>query len=124
MDHVRLASLTGDRAVLIPKPGARGVSSVVNEAHRERVAAELSRLVGRRVRVELMQQAGEAPHAAGPARAEGESSPATASRAGGGRDEVLSLPLVRDVLAVFPDAMVVEVGDGPRGDEDETGDET
>lgn len=115
MDHVRLASLErgeGGRAVLVPRPGARGVASVVGEAHRERVASELSRLVGRRVRVELATPDSQT--------ANRQAAPASVDKSTGasrpGRDDVLALPLVRDVLAVFPDALVVEVGEEPEGE--------
>jgi len=100
VDDLRLSSLDAERGVcvLAPKIANRDLTRVANPRQRERLAQELSDLTETRFRVEL--------EAAAPAP---QSDPVGTRQApiGGDRQKAMSLPLVRDVLGAFPEAVLI-----------------
>ena len=74
-----------------------------NDRHRSRLAAELVKITGARLRVDIHDPAGEAPPQV--------DEPAAQSTRDTGRinrQDALDLPLVRDVMDAFPDSMIVD----------------
>jgi DNA polymerase-3 subunit gamma/tau len=101
VDKVTLAKLDAEQGVCVlePRTGQRDITRFAGQRQRDRLALELTKLTAKRFRVEL---------ASSPADT---SAPAT-EEAGGNRAQdrrkALGLPLVRDVLDVFPDAVLID----------------
>ena len=103
VDKVALARLDAEQGVCVlePRRGQREIAAFAGPRQRERLALELTKLTARRFRVELSEpaspmaepEAGERPGA--PARLD--------------RERAMAIPLVRDVLEVFPDAVLVDM---------------
>jgi DNA polymerase-3 subunit gamma/tau len=113
MSDLALRRVTGNEAVLTPLPGQRHVAAFATPDRLAPAAEEMSKLIGRRMRLRVE------------VAAEGHASSASAD--GGARDDAesrrraLELPLVRHVLETFPDAAVIgihnENGSDVNGDE-------
>ena len=129
MDHFRLAridvSSSPGFAELTPATAiASGLKHVATAPRLKRVADTLTQLIGRPMRVEL-----EAGGASGPVvhpdnRTQEDADQRDSKVAGGAgidRRDALSLPLVRDVFEVFPDAMLVDARRVDPSESDQSG---
>ena len=102
VDRIELADLDAATGVcrVRPRRGHRDIAGFVTPKQCERLAAELTKLTARRCRVELVEV----------------SRPATPSEPGqapkgstrGERQKALDLPLVKDVIDVFPEAVLMD----------------
>jgi len=104
VDKVTLAKLDAEQGlcVLQPREGQRDIAGFAGPRQRDRLALELTKLTAKRFRVELANA--PTPDASGHASAPG-------GKAASGRldrQHAMGLPLVRDVLDVFPDAVLVD----------------
>ncbi|MEM9883958.1 MAG: hypothetical protein AAF800_13685, partial [Planctomycetota bacterium] len=112
MDHFRLATLDTDAvpavAHLRPTTGfVGGVHHVATGPRLRRVGDTLTQLLGRPVRVEAAEA--KPPEASTPHPDAGlKPAPANGRADAVDRREALGLPLVRDVLEVFPDASLID----------------
>ncbi|MEM6459932.1 MAG: hypothetical protein AAF710_11140, partial [Planctomycetota bacterium] len=112
MDHFRLATLDTDAAPAVahlrPTTGfVGGVHHVATGPRLQRVGDTLTQLLGRPVRVEAAEA--KPPEASTPHPDAGpEPAPVNGRADAVDRREALGLPLVRDVLEVFPDASLID----------------
>jgi hypothetical protein len=113
LDHFELRSLDHGSmpavATLAPKSDAGNIARFATPPRLERLGQHLTRLSGRPVRVDLV--AGTSVRQNEPTPDAGASPAGAAHREGRGgidRREALNLPLVRDALEVFPDAILVD----------------
>ncbi len=102
LEWLRLGEVREDVVVVHSLPGRREVLAGVTQRHREELGRAFSEVLGRRVRVELT------PPPAKP-DVEGEDGPGESRRGPSRLDqrEAMGLPLVQEVLRVFPDARIV-----------------
>jgi len=104
VDQVTLGNIDRDHGLVTirPKPGQRDIARFVGPRQRDRLAGELTKLLGRPIRVEL-----DAPTA--PSQdatpTEGERKPGSSMT---DRQRAIGLPLVKDVLDAFPDAVLLD----------------
>lgn len=96
-----LDRIEGDTGILRPLPGHREVLGFVTPARLEPVAGELSTLRGVRTRLVLQAPSAEASQQA--------DQPGEAAGGGVNRRAAMQIPLVRQALEVFPDAMLIDV---------------
>lgn len=103
VDKVELAALDADAGLckMRPRKGHRDIAGFVNARQCDRLAAELTKLTGKRFRIELIDAA--------PARytQQSQDNNGTKNRSGQ-RQKALDLPLVKDVFDVFPEAVLVD----------------
>jgi len=110
VDHLRLVSLEQSRATLEALPGHADIARFARaEQRRKRLADELMTILGRRVEVVIRDRPAEPDDPADPAPA------ASAKRRGSlsttDKRAAMELPLVRDAIEVFSDAMPIEFRD-------------
>lgn len=113
--YLQLDRIENDRAVLHLTPGGREVASFATEDRLHPVAEELGGLLGRRVRVELEMERPErrgdaeaAPGGAADSRGSSDAPGSTGAAEGLDRRKAFNLPLVQQVLEVFPDATLID----------------
>ena len=108
VDKVELADIdSASGAVRIrPRQGSRDIAGFVSPRQCDRLAAELTKLTGRRCRIELAQSSSPNAAQGSGASAGGPASDRSNSQAGQ-RQKALNLPLVKDVIDVFPEAQLV-----------------
>lgn len=101
VDKVTLSKLDSEQGVCIlePRTGQRDITRFAGQRQRDRLAMELTKLTAKRFRVEL---------ALTPTEPQAQSSVETGGTRSQDRQKALGLPLVRDVLDVFPDAVLVD----------------
>lgn len=101
VDKVTLSKLDSEQGVCIlePRTGQRDITRFAGQRQRDRLAMELTKLTAKRFRVEL---------ALTPTEPDAQSSVETGGSRSQDRQKALGLPLVRDVLDVFPDAVLVD----------------
>ena len=101
VDKVQLVKLDAEAGVCLlePRTGQRDIAAFAGQRQRDRLAMELTKLTAKRFRVELAQPA--SPHAMQDTQESG--APKRLDR-----QQAMSLPLVRDVLDTFPDAVLVD----------------
>lgn len=104
MDKVTLGGIDPDhgRVTIRPRPGQRDIALFVGPRQRDRLAGELTKLLGRPIRVEL-----DAPAPA----VQPVSAPDGGGKAGASatdRQRAIGLPLVKDLLDAFPDAVLID----------------
>jgi len=107
--YVNIDKLDEQAAVLSPTPGHREVLHFAKDQRRlQAITDELTPILGRRVRVSM-----QAPPTPDASADESASSPAHANGAvrNGDRRAAMELPLVKQVLDVFPDAVLFDVRD-------------
>ena len=104
VDQIRLSSMDVDAGLCIvePKTANRDIARSANTRQRERLASQLNEITGRRFRVDLALPAGGKQPLTDP---ESKAAPASATD----RQAAMSLPLVRDILDTFPDAVLLDV---------------
>ncbi len=111
VDHLRLAELNQHRATIEPLPGQRDMARfAATDQRRKRISDELMTILGRRVEVVVRQPAGATVED----DATDEPTPAAARRGGVSqidRRAAMELPLVRDAIEMFPDAMPIDFRD-------------
>lgn len=123
MDKVTLGKLDleGGLCTIRPRPGQRDIGRFVGQRQRERLGGELTQLLQRPIRVEL-----DAPQ---PSTHRSVDSPGRPTSDPTDRQKAIGLPLVRDVLDVFPDAVLMdtrreEESQAPEPDDVEDTDDT
>ena len=101
VDKVTLSKLDSEQGVCIlePRTGQRDITRFAGQRQRDRLAMELTKLTAKRFRVEL---------ALTPTEPDAQSLVETGGTRSQDRQKALGLPLVRDVLDVFPDAVLVD----------------
>ncbi|XAM00023.1 DNA polymerase III subunit gamma/tau [Phycisphaeraceae bacterium D3-23] len=101
VDKLQLVKLDTESGVCLlePRSGQRDIAAFAGQRQRDRLAMELTKLTSKRFRVELTEPAN--PNAAQPTDSAGSSSQLD-------RQKAMGLPLVRDVLDAFPDAVLVD----------------
>lgn len=102
VDKVTLGKLDLEAGLctIRPRPGQRDIGRFVGQRQRERLGGELTQLLQRPIRVEL-----DAPKPSTHRSADTPGRPATDAT---DRQKAIGLPLVRDVLDVFPDAVLMD----------------
>ena len=104
MRYLRIERFEGDTAVLTALPGHREVLAIATPARLEPIAAELTTLRGQRTRCVIAAPEASASRPAADGGAE-------AAASGPGpfdRRAAMQVPLVRQVLEYFPDALLLE----------------
>jgi hypothetical protein len=115
LDQFTITELTEQRVTLAPRPGQRGMTSLVTDKRRAELADQLKQILGRPVQVRL----GEPPEQS--AEETGGEASTPASKTGGARQQAMELPLVREVLEQFPNASLTDVRrEQPTGDDPPT----
>lgn len=120
VDKIELAEADLQAGVckIRPRQGHRDIAGFVNPRQCDRLAAELTKLISRRCRIELINEA--APYDDSLNESAGRSQPGE-NRAGE-RRKALDLPLVKDVINVFPDAKLVDARREPQQGDKESND--
>ncbi|MFI4861470.1 MAG: DNA polymerase III subunit gamma/tau [Phycisphaerales bacterium JB063] len=101
VDKVQLVKLDTESGVCLlePRSGQRDIAAFAGQRQRDRLALELTKLTSKRFRVELAEPA--RPNAGSQS-----DSPGSSQRLD--RQKAMGLPLVRDVLDAFPDAVLID----------------
>lgn len=107
--YVQLDRLDAERATLRIVPGHREVYGFATDNRLAQIARVIQDVTGRRLRVTLDR---DTP--AGDAGAE----TSNAAPAGSERREAMGLPLVRQVLEIFPEASLIDVREEKRDSSD------
>ncbi|MEM9018925.1 MAG: hypothetical protein AAGC44_00050 [Planctomycetota bacterium] len=104
VDRVSLGGLDREQGVatIRPRPGQRDIARFVGPRQCERLAGELTKLLGRPMRVELASPT-QQDHSPSTDPAGARPGPSQADR-----QRAIGLPLVKDVLDAFPDAQFLD----------------
>ncbi|MEX0653416.1 MAG: hypothetical protein WD151_04760 [Phycisphaeraceae bacterium] len=101
--YVELANLDDERAVLRVVPGHREVFAFITDVRLTQIGKVIEDVVGRRVRVTIDRGPTGAPDTGDAASGQ------PGQPAGGDRREAMGLPLVRQVLEIFPEASLIDI---------------
>lgn len=111
VEKLRLVSLADGLAVLEPAAGQREILGFFNEAKQKQLGERLGRLTGGAVRVRVRQPEAGDGQEAGDTDTASEADARVSSAAD--RRAAMDLPLMKEVLEYFPDAVLMDV----RGEE-------
>ncbi|MFK7790658.1 MAG: DNA polymerase III subunit gamma/tau [Phycisphaeraceae bacterium] len=103
VDKIEFAELDAAAGLckMRPRKGHRDIAGFVNARQCDRLAAELTKLAGKRFRIELI-------NASPPQHAQSTQGNNTSQSRSGQRQKALDLPIVKDVFDVFPEAVLVD----------------